>query len=104
MINRKRKYLIAFVLFCFVLPVSVFANEQIRILLSNKAAEIFFQNDFAIYAEDKLIKKVNNETINLAGLKNYKNIFIKNINNGLFKIGPYKYKGDLKIIFDDRNL
>lgn len=77
------------------------AGEQIRILLIKPAEEIYLQDEFSIYADQKLIKKVSDQSITVESLRSYNTVLLKN-SNGLFKIGHYKYRGDLKIIFKDK--
>lgn len=102
-IYYKNFYLSLIVILLF--PVLNIYCNNVRILITSNQDEVYFNNDFSLMGNSQLLKKINNEKINLSELKKEypqcTSFEFYNV-NGTFKIGSYQYKGDLRIVYNNK--
>ena len=97
----------------FVSLSQVYAGKTIRILISKPADKIELTGEFSLYSDSKMIQQLKDITIPVSFSENmitlfksasYPSVFLKKTGEGYFKIGDYKYDGELKIISRDKKM
>lgn len=108
---KKNKLYLTIILIFILFATNLYAKKTVRVLIFSKQKDIFFNGKFSLMADSKKIKDVENKSLNISFKNNkikidhqYYNreLYFRSISKGFFKIGNYKYRGDLKIILTDR--
>jgi stage II sporulation protein D len=110
MIFKMKKLLILMFLFFNLIPL-IYANQDVRILLSHKNAPITFKGSFDIKQKDEKLGSfedgtctfiIKNKSIYL-NKKNFgSEVYLKSNSDGYFQINGYKYRGSLKLIYKNK--